>query len=326
MQKIRASLSRLFLNKPSNGEMVRLKQLELLQKKHQGKPFVFDEGNLRFMYFDGKSVQSAMKLTAPDELICGYTSAMMAFLLANPAPRHILMIGLGGGSLVKFCYRYLPACQITVLEIDADVIALREQFMLPADDARLQIIHCNGVDYLARNKLQADVVLLDGFDGEGLVSELNTAAFYAHCKTALTPEGILVTNIWGKRKVLVPLLSELRTQFQQNVWWCRSLDSYNLIVFSFKNSAAAFRSPMSVSLPDMEADLVRQLEELSSQMHTLRLSHTGVSTMATANTTDNDLANYEAIEVVRLTQDLTSLMVTDASLPRSEVEWSARHQ
>jgi spermidine synthase len=324
MQKIRASLSRLFLNKPSNGEMVRLKQLELLQKKHQGKPFVFDEGNLRFMYFDGKSVQSAMKLSAPDELICGYTSAMMAFLLANPAPRHILMIGLGGGSLVKFCYRYLPGCRITVLEIDANVIALREQFMLPADDARLQIIHCNGVDYLARNKLQADVVLLDGFDGAGLVTELNTAAFYADCKAALTPGGILVANIWGKRKVLVPLLSELRTQFQQNVWWCRSLDSYNLVVFSFKNSAAAFRSPMSVSLPEMEPDLVRQLEELSNQMHTLLLPQASGS--ATTSTTDNDSADYEAIEVVRLTEDLTNLMVTDASLPRSEVEWSARHQ
>ena len=324
MQKIRASLSRLFLNKLSNGEMVRLKQLELLQKKHQGKPFVFDEGNLRFMYFDGKSVQSAMKLTAPDELICGYTSAMMAFLLANPAPRHILMIGLGGGSLVKFCYRYLPGCRITVLEIDANVIALREQFMLPADDARLKIIHCNGVDYLARNKLQADVVLLDGFDGAGLVTELNTAAFYADCKAALTPEGILVANIWGKRKVLVPLLSELRTQFQQNVWWCRSLDSYNLIVFSFKNSAAAFRSPMSVSLPGMEADLVRQLKELSGKMHTLLLPQ--ASSSATTSTTDNDSSGYEALEVVRLTEDLSKLMVTDPGLPRSEVEWSARHQ
>ena len=61
-----------------------------------------------------------------------YTRAMMAFLLFNPEPRHVLMIGLGGGSLAKYCHRKLPATRITVLELDHDVIALRAKFGIPA--------------------------------------------------------------------------------------------------------------------------------------------------------------------------------------------------
>ncbi len=310
MQKIRASLSRLFLNKPSKSELARLKQLEQLQQEHQGKPFVFDEGNLRFMYFTKKSVQSAMKINAPDELLCGYTSAMMAFLLINPAPQHILMIGLGGGSLVKFCYRHLPACRITVLEIDADVIALRSQFMVPPDDARLEIIHADAITYLAQQRLQVDVILLDGFDVEGLVEELNTASFYAACHAALNPAGILVANMWGKRQLLVPLLSHLRRQFAQNVWWCRSLDSYNLIVFSLKDKDARFTPAVPANASALDQRYALQLTKLNQRMATLRLPKT----------------DYQARELLALSADLATLLVTDDSLPGSDVEWSALHQ
>lgn len=317
MQKIRASLSRLFSKQPTDSESLRIKQLELLQQKHQGKPFVFDEGNLRFMYFNQKSVQSAMKINDPDQLLCGYTSAMMGFLLANPAPEHILMIGLGGGSLVKFCYRYLPRCRITVLEIDADVIALRDQFMIPPDDARLQIIHTDAIAYVEQNSLQVDVVLLDGFDMEGLVETLNTASFYAACHAALKTEGILVTNMWGKRKMLVSLLTELRSQFSQRVWWCRSLDSYNLLAFSFKGENKIFTSSMSATARALDQTLALQLEELSEQMRTLQLP---------APTTANARDEYEVKELIRLTSEVAELMITDEKLPGSDVEWSDLHQ
>ena len=49
-----------------------------------------------------------MSLDEPDALVTAYTRKMMAFLLFNPAPKRIAMVGLGGGSLAKFCYRNLP--------------------------------------------------------------------------------------------------------------------------------------------------------------------------------------------------------------------------
>lgn len=317
MQKLRTSLARLFLKQPSKSELARLRQLEKLQRAHQGKPFTFDEDNLRYLYFSHKSVQSVMKLSAPDELLLGYTRAMMAFLLTNPAPRHILMIGLGGGSLVKFCYRHLPQCRITVLEIDANVIALRRQFMLPDDDERLSIIHCDAVTYLQQHALQVDVILLDGFDEDGIVQELNNPGFYASCYAALTTDGILVANMWGKRKILVPLLSLLRRQFSQNVWWCRSLDSYNLLVFSFKDSLVGF--PEFDSTPNLTPQLSQslQLTRLREKMRTLEIPPADPLALP---------GDDEARELVALTKEMAELMVTDDSLPRNEAEWSAAHR
>jgi spermidine synthase len=69
---------------------------------------------------------------------------MMAFLLFNPRPRRILILGLGGGSLAKFCYRHLPSATITAVEIDPHVMALREEFRVPADDERFRVLQGDG--------------------------------------------------------------------------------------------------------------------------------------------------------------------------------------
>ena len=72
--------------------------------------------------------QSCMLLDAPDVLALDYTRTLMGFLLFDPRPRSILMVGLGGGSLAKYCHRHLPQADITVVEINPHVIALRERF------------------------------------------------------------------------------------------------------------------------------------------------------------------------------------------------------
>jgi spermidine synthase len=62
------------------------------------KPFIVDQGALRFLQFDLERVQSLMCREDPDTLCLRYTRKMMAFLLFNPQPRRILILGLGGGS------------------------------------------------------------------------------------------------------------------------------------------------------------------------------------------------------------------------------------
>jgi spermidine synthase len=235
---------------------------------------------------------------------------MMGFLGAQPAPKNILMIGLGGGSLVKFCHRHLPNSKITVLEIDAAVIALREQFLIPPDDARLQVLHCDALDYLAHNSSSWDVILLDGFDGVGMVEALSSAAFFASCQAALSAGGVLVVNMWGKRKLLVDLLVGLRQQFRGKLWWCRSPDSYNLIVYAFRQQAYKFTPDTHALIKTMDIDLASQLSELSRKMHSLPLAKREEPGFALAS----------------LTRKIAELMATDPDLPRTDIEWSARHQ
>ena len=109
------------------------------------KPFILDSGQWRFLHFDLDAVQSAMSLQDPHKLSLAYTRKMMAFLLFNHAPARILLLGLGGGSLAKFCYRSLPGAAVTAVEMNPDVIRLREEFSIPRDDSRFRVICADGV-------------------------------------------------------------------------------------------------------------------------------------------------------------------------------------
>ena len=142
-----------------------------------GRPYIFDTLFERRMHFTNEATQSAMLFSDPDALISQYTRKMMAFLLFNPNPQRIVMIGLGGGSLAKFCYRHLPRSHITVVEINEDVIALRDEFCIPKDDGRFRVVHDDGARYVERLEEQMDVLLIDAFDADGIALSLANSDF-----------------------------------------------------------------------------------------------------------------------------------------------------
>lgn len=210
--------------------------------KSAGRPFAFSHADMRTLHFDERFIQSAMRISDPVNLLLSYTRAMMGFLLFNPAPRHIIMIGLGGGSLAKYCFRNLPEARITVLELDRDIIALRNEFMIPIDDARFRVIHTDALAYLATTSEKADIILHDGFDADGLAPALSTDAFYRLCFAALEPDGILVSNLWGDAGDLARVMRRLHAVFDSKMWWSGASGGFNRIVFSAKSAnVEAFR-------------------------------------------------------------------------------------
>ena len=192
---------------------------------HDGKPFIFDDGDIRTLHFNQHVVQSAMRLSAPDELVILYTQMMSRFLALHPVTEHILLIGLGGGSLVKYCYRQFPAVRMTVLESNADVIALRDRFMIPPDDARLQVLHVDAVQYLAQMAAASvDVILLDGFDADGAPQALRSRDFVSNCKRVLREQGVLVVNMGDDNTNIVGTVMQGRAVFGvSHLWWFRTI-------------------------------------------------------------------------------------------------------
>lgn len=140
-------------------------------------------------------IQSSMRLEAPDELVLDYTRAMMGALLFNPHPQQVLMIGLGGGSMLKYLHRHVPEACITAVEISQGVIDLRDEFCIPPDSERLSIVCADGATFMATPPQRYDLILIDGFDGAGIPADLSTRRFYTRCRQALTLSGILVANV-----------------------------------------------------------------------------------------------------------------------------------
>lgn len=195
---------------------------------------ITEERGIRSLHLGNCAIQSAMRIARPWDLELAYTRAMMAYLLFHPAPEAVLMIGLGGGSLAKFIRKHRPETRITVVEIDDRVVAAaRAHFEVPADDDTLHVIEADGALYTRQHPATADVILLDGFDGGNQVEALATETFYAACRRALRPDGVLVVNLWGRDTHFSEYFARLVRAFDGQVGWLSIMGKTNVVVFAF---------------------------------------------------------------------------------------------
>jgi spermidine synthase len=196
--------------------------------------YVVDDGETKSLYFDIRTLQSRMRLADPNSLSFGYTRAMMGFLLFQPEPLDILIVGLGGGSLSKYCYHQLPKSNVTTVELSETVIKLRNEFAIPEDNERFHVVHADASKYM-RNQVEiADVILLDGFSPDGLPAELMTQIFYNNCFRALRPGGVVSANLWGTNPCLQACFSRLQHSFKTQLLRTRSGTEDNNIAFGLK--------------------------------------------------------------------------------------------
>lgn len=198
------------------------------------KPFVYESQSSKALHFSIHEIQSRMKLTDPYALDLEYTRTMMGFLMFKPEPATVAMIGLGGGSMAKFCWRYLPRTRIQVVEINPHVIALRDEFKVPLDDERFSVIRDDGAFFVRHCATPVDVLLVDGFDSDGLPTRLSSQRFYDDCRDALQPGGIMVANLpYGDRHHDVHV-DRIRRSFNGVVLVVDDADLSNSIVFASK--------------------------------------------------------------------------------------------
>lgn len=210
------------------------------------KPYVYETLDTLALHFSISEIQSRMSVQRPDALDLTYTRTMMAFLLFVPRPETLGMIGLGGGSMVKFCHRQLPDTCIEVVEINPHVIALREKFQVPPDDARLRIRRGDGADFVRHTQDRLDVLLVDGFDHEGQPPALCSQAFYDDCRTALRADGLLVVNLHAAHPEFQLHAARLERAFGGEVLFVGDKDGSNTIAFA--GQGALRGAPPSVSM------------------------------------------------------------------------------
>lgn len=167
----------------------------------QGAIEVVDTHGIRSLHFGSPARQSAMALASPDRLELPYLRAMLIGLVFVPDPRRILVLGLGGGSLVRYLLRHCPAARIEVVESRTAVVGVaREYFGLP-EQPQLRIRIADGGEFLiARANQHAsdyDFILVDVFDDEGLAPVVMQHDFFAAVASVLALGGVLCVNLWG---------------------------------------------------------------------------------------------------------------------------------
>ena len=156
---------------------------------------VVDDGPIRRLQFPGRLVQSEQDIRSPDRLRLGYTHAIHGASCHARRLERVLLIGVGGGALVRSVHRVAPDAHIDAVELHRPVLDLaRRWFGLP-QGSWVDYHVDDGRRYLDRTDGRYDLIVLDAFGTERVPPHLLSREFMALARDRLTPGGVLTANV-----------------------------------------------------------------------------------------------------------------------------------
>ena len=159
---------------------------------------------LRFSLRRQTRNQSCIDPDVPQRMVFGYTQMMMALLLLDPAPRRILVAGLGGGTLPTALAALLPDATVDVVEIDPAVVALAKRYFGFESTARVRLEVADARVFVKRalaREARYDAVLLDAYGGDYIPEHLLTREFLAEVQALLPTGGVVAANTFSASRL-----------------------------------------------------------------------------------------------------------------------------
>ncbi len=205
---------------------------------------ISEDSEVRFLHLGTEWIQGSMLLDAPFDIELDYVQRMMAWLLfvepGSVTQRRALQLGLGSAALTKFCFKKLRM-DTTAIEINPQVLAVcRQWFKLPADGPRLRVLLADAGEEIRRaGHLGAyDALQVDLYDHEAAAPVLDSPDFYADCRAALSDDGCLTVNLFGRDASYERSLQSLCAAFGEDaVWAFKPTREGNTVVLAQRTTA-----------------------------------------------------------------------------------------
>jgi spermidine synthase len=231
-------------------------------KKHIELPEVniSEWDGVRYLHLGTEWVQGSMRVGAPFEIDLDYVQRMMAWLLfvepSSVHKRHAMQLGLGSGSLTKFCHKRLRM-MTSVLEINPQVVNVCKQwFKLPPEDERLKIHLGDAQELLASGQFDGavDAAQVDLYDHEAAAPVLDSVEFYKQVRATLTDDGAMTVNLFGRDASFDKSLTKIRKVFgTEAVWSFRPTKEGNTVVLALKESQSPERESLRLRAEVIES-------------------------------------------------------------------------
>ena len=184
-----------------------------------------DYGDVRYLHLGTPWVQGSMKINKPFEIHLEYVQRMMAWLLFadlnQVSSLHAMQLGLGAGSLTKFCHKHLRM-QTTAIELNPQVIAAcRLWFKLPEDTSKLHVVLGDAAEVAGHKHWRGkiDALQVDLYDQDAACPVLDSEAFYADCRQLLTENGCMTVNLFGRSASFELSLQKIAKAFGRDALW-----------------------------------------------------------------------------------------------------------
>ena len=198
-----------------------------MKKKSKLPDVNFSEhAGVRYLHLGSEWVQGSMRLDSPFDIHLEYVQRMMAWLLLmdlkTMTGRHCMQLGLGAGSLTKFCFKKMKL-KTTAIEINPQVVAAcRLWFKVPNDTKLLSVILGDAEEVVAHElwRGKIDALQVDLYDQEAAAPVLDSHDFYKNCRSLLTEDGVMIVNLFGKDSHFDNSLSKIKEIFEGGAVWC----------------------------------------------------------------------------------------------------------
>jgi spermidine synthase len=162
--------------------------------------------------------QSCRFLDDPDKLVFPYAKLVLTSLLVQDNPGRILIVGLGGGTLVHTYSTLFPEAEIIVAEIDEAVVRVAEEYFDFRETDRIKVETVDARVYVKRAGLRNekfDLVILDAFNGEYIPEHLMTMEFLEEVKQLLPENGMVVANTFSSSRLYAAESNTYREVFDR---------------------------------------------------------------------------------------------------------------
>lgn len=160
---------------------------------------VIDSPICRSLHFDTAVKQSRYFFHAPLTLAFEYQQVLEQQIMdyAHRQPlRHLLMLGVGGGSLASKLHIMFPKLQMTLVDLRQSVIDIAYDFFHLPMQPQIHTLSQDAADFIACPPHTYDAIIVDLFDAQGMPTAFTDASFLNHLIQATAQPGLVLINLW----------------------------------------------------------------------------------------------------------------------------------
>ena len=219
-----------------------------------------EDGDIRYLHLASPWIQGSMLIDRPYDIELEYVQRMMAWLLFMPplevAGAHAMQLGLGAGTITKFCYKKLKMT-CTAIELNPGVLhACRGWFRLPPDDERLRVVIADAAQEIRSPEWTGvvDALQVDLYDNEAAAPVLDSLDFYRDCHALLAPNACMTVNLFGRSSSFDESVEKICAAFgEQAVWAFKPTREGNTVVLAQRTPSRPKREQLLEAAERIEA-------------------------------------------------------------------------
>lgn len=177
-------------------------------KNEYGEIYIADKAKkIRCLFFEEPlySVlqQTCIFIDKPNKVLLKYQQNLLASLYINPNPKNILIIGLGGGTLINVFIELFPNAKIDVVELNPEIVQIAQNFFSFKPNNNTNIIIDDGYNFVdsCSSDKDYDVIILDVFDKDNVPEKFFTSHFVIMLKSILNQNGVVAINTLEETKL-----------------------------------------------------------------------------------------------------------------------------